>query len=106
MRIVWEQSAYIGNAPVFCTICSHRAYPIRGRRNQLLIAVLYDRHGKVFGEVCRSCVAAGSEGMQARLSERIRGLQDKLAELQMIADEGIQTPSLEQEFQIHKREIG
>lgn len=101
MKIVWEQSVYIGNAPVFCVICGHRSYPVRSRRNQLLLAVLYDKRGVASGEVCRDCVAAGPSGIQLRLQERIQALQAKVAELEGFADAEIQTPSLEQEFQIH-----
>lgn len=101
MKIVWEQSVYVGNAPVFCAICGHRSYPVRGRRNQLLLAVIYDQRGVACGEVCRDCVAAGSAGIQLRLQERLQTLQAKVAELQEFAEVEIQTPSLEQEFQIH-----
>jgi hypothetical protein len=105
VRIVWEQSVYIGNAPVFCIICGQRSYPMRSRRNQLLLAVLYDQHGVAHGEVCRGCVTAGSEGIQLRLQERIQSLQAKAAELQQLADEGVQPPTLEEEFEIHQRDV-
>lgn len=105
MKIVWEHSTYIGNAPVFCTICGHKSFPIRGRKNQLLLAVIYDDQGRVYGEACRDCVAAGSEGIRTRLQERIQSLQSKLTELQAIAQAPIETPSLEEEFQSHRREV-
>lgn len=105
MKIVWEQSVYIGNVPVFCTICGQRSYPIRSRRNQLLLAVLYDKHGVMHGEVCRDCVASGADGIQARLQERIQTLQSKVTELQKLACEQVQPPSLEEEFQIHQRDL-
>ncbi|MBD2460378.1 hypothetical protein H6G89_04910 [Oscillatoria sp. FACHB-1407] len=101
MKIVWERSVYVGNVPVFCTICGHQSYPIRSK-NQLLLAVLYDKQGVVRGEVCRDCVAAGSEGIKARLHERIEALQTKMAELQLVAQEDVETPTLEQEFQVHR----
>ncbi|MBE9182131.1 hypothetical protein IQ268_26550 [Oculatella sp. LEGE 06141] len=105
MKIVWEPSVYIGNAPTFCTICAQRSYPIRSRRNQLLLAILYDQHGVMHGEVCRDCVAAGSDGITARLQERIHSLQAKVAELQTLARESIETPTLEEEFGIHQRDV-
>lgn len=105
MRIVWEQSAYIGNAPVFCTICGRKSHPVRGRRNQLLLAIIYDNQGVACGEACRDCVVAGTEGIKARLHERIQDLQAKISELQLLAQEEIQTPTLEEEFQIHRAEI-
>jgi hypothetical protein len=104
MKIVWEPSVYIGNAPVFCTLCGHRSYPLRVKGNQLLLAVIYDRQGVVRGEACRDCVAAGSAEIKIRLQERIQALQDQVSELQEMAHADIQTPSLEQEFQVHRRE--
>lgn len=101
VKIVWEKSVYVGNVPVFCTICGHQSYPIRSK-NQLLLAVLYDQQGVVRGEVCRDCVAVGSVGIKARLQERIQALKSKMMELEMVAQEDVQTPSLEQEFQVHQ----
>ncbi|NJN59435.1 MAG: hypothetical protein HC879_19040 [Leptolyngbyaceae cyanobacterium SL_5_9] len=105
MKIVWEPSVYIGNAPVFCTICGRRAYPLRTRGNQLLLAVIYDRHEVVRGEACRDCVASGPTGIKTRLQERIQSLQAQVSELQEMTHEEMQTPSLEQEFQVHRREL-
>ncbi|MDX2213114.1 MAG: hypothetical protein SFY66_07480 [Oculatellaceae cyanobacterium bins.114] len=102
VKIVWERSVYVGNVPVFCTICGHQSYPIRAQGNQLLLAVLYDKQGVVRGEVCRDCVSVGSAGIKARLQERIQVLQTKMAELQSVAQEDVETPSLEQEFQVHR----
>jgi hypothetical protein len=73
-------------------------------RNQSLLAIIYDRQDIVRGEACRSCVAAGSDGIKTRLQERIQSLQNQLTELQKLAQETIQTPSLEQEFETHKTE--
>jgi hypothetical protein len=103
VRIVWEQSIYVGNAPVFCAICDRRSHPVRVQ-GQLLLAVLYDQHGIAWGEVCRSCVSAGSAGIKTQLQERIQALQKKTTELQRLAQADIQTPTLEQEFQMHQRE--
>ncbi len=105
MKIVWEQSIYFGNAPVFCCICGHRSHPIRSGSNQLLLAVIYDHDGKMHGEACRDCVAAGTEGIKHRLAERIEALQAKLTELEHLAKENIQIPSIEQEFEMHRREV-
>lgn len=101
MKIVWERSVYIGNAPVFCTICDRRSYPVKVH-GQLLLAVLYDQHSVFQGEVCRSCVSAGSAGIQARLQERIQALQAKTIELQTLAQANIETPTLEEEFHVHR----
>jgi hypothetical protein len=101
VKIVWERSIYVGNVPVFCTICGHQSYPIRSK-NQLLLAVLYDNHDVMRGEVCRDCVASGSSGIKARLQERIQALQDKLSDLERVAQEDVQIPTLEQEFQVHQ----
>lgn len=102
MKIIWETSIYVGNAPVFCTICGCRSYPVKSQQNQFLLAVIYDDRGVALGEACRDCVAAGTEGIRARLQERIESLEAKIAELQMFADSDIQTPSLEQEFQVYR----
>jgi Zn-finger protein len=104
VKIVWEHSIYVGNAPVFCSICGCRSYPIRSRRNQLLLAVIYDQQGVAWGEACRDCVTAGSSGIKARLRDRIQSLQEKIEELQALAIEDIETPTLEQEFQIHQQD--
>lgn len=104
MKIVWEQSIYVGNAPVFCTICGCRSYPIRNQRNQLLLAVIYNQQGVALGEACRDCVVSGSDGIRTRLQERIQTLQTKIDELHMLAKEDIQTPSLEQEFRAYRHD--
>ncbi|HEY9629295.1 MAG TPA: hypothetical protein V6C84_18490 [Coleofasciculaceae cyanobacterium] len=103
MKIVWEHSIYAGNAPVFCSLCDRRSYPVRDRHNQLLLAVIYDGRGVAWGEACQDCVAAGAEGIRLRLQERIKTLQAKVEDLQTLTAEGIETPSLEQEFQIHRQ---
>jgi hypothetical protein len=105
VKIVWERSIYIGNAPVFCAICGHRYYP-RQHGHQLLLAIIYDDQGTVQGEACRDCVAAGPLGIRSRLDERIKSLQDKVNELQHLAQSTIETPTLEQEFQVHRGEGG
>lgn len=104
MKIVWEQSIYVGNAPVFCSICGCQSYPIRNQKNQLLLAVIYDQRGVALGEACRDCVAAGSAGIRSRLQERIQSLQNKITQLQTLAEAEIQTPSLEQEFHVYRQE--
>jgi len=104
MRIVWERSVYIGNAPVFCTVCGQQSYPVRRDGQQLVLAILYNSQGIAWGEACRDCVASGSEGIKLRLQERIHSLQTKLAELQTLAQEPVETPSIEQEFHIHRME--
>jgi len=101
VKIVWEQSVYIGNAPVFCAICGHRAYPVRTRRNRLMLAVLYDDRDVMQGEACRDCVTSGSAEIKTRLQERIEKLQQQMNELQAMAQSEIETPSLEEEFQFH-----
>jgi hypothetical protein len=104
VKIVWEQSAYIGNAPVFCTLCGRRSYPIRGRRNQLLLAVIYDPQGIACGEACRDCVAAGPKGIQARVHDRIESFRSKIADLESLGIDHIETPSLEEEFRLHQQD--
>lgn len=104
MKIVWEQSIYVGNAPVFCTICGCRSHPIRNQQNQLLLAVIYNQQGVALGEACRDCVLAGSDGIRTRLQERIQALQTKIDELQVLAQEKIETPSLEQEFRAYRHD--
>ncbi|HEY9646614.1 MAG TPA: hypothetical protein V6C88_09605 [Chroococcidiopsis sp.] len=69
-----------------------------------MLAVIYDAQGKVYGEACRSCVASGSSGIRDRLNDRIHSLQAKLSDLQTLAQEDIQPPTLEEEFQVHRME--
>ena len=102
MKIVWEQSVYIGTAPIVCVLCGQAARPIRTGTNQLLIGVLYDRHGSVRGEVCHSCVALGAEGIRSMLATRIATMRTKLSDLEAIAQDELQLPSIEQEFYIHR----
>lgn len=102
MKIVWEQNIYVGTAPIFCTLCGQAARPVRSRTNQLLIGVLYDRQGSVRGEVCHSCIALGSDGLRSMLDSRIAALRAKLSELEAIAQDDLQIPSIEQEFYIHR----
>jgi Zn-finger protein len=104
MKIVWEHSIYVGNIPVFCAICGCPSHPVQNKHKQILLAVIYDEKGIAWGEACRDCVSAGSETIQARLQERLQSLQKKIEELQMLAAEKIETPSLEQEFQIHQQD--
>lgn len=104
MKIVWEQSIYVGNAPVFCSICGRQSYPIRNPKNQLLLAVIYNKQGVALGEACQNCVASGSAGIRSRLQDRIQSLQNKVSELQALAETEIQTPSLEQEFQVYHQD--
>jgi hypothetical protein len=104
VKIVWEQSIYVGNAPVFCTLCGRRSHPIRGRRNQLLLAIIYDQRGVACGEACRDCVVSGSVGIKARLQERIQGFREKIAELEHLESEDIEPPTLEEEFQLHRQD--
>jgi hypothetical protein len=70
-----------------------------------LLAVIYNDRGVALGEACRDCVAAGTEGIQARLQERIQSLEAKITELKTFAEAEIQTPSLEQEFQVHRADL-
>src|SRR5690242_10101364 len=104
MRIVWEPSIYVGTVPVFCTICGRQSHPVRNKRNQLLLAVIYDKQGVAIGEACRDCVLAGSTGIRSRLQERIESLEQKITELRVLAEVEIQTPSLEQEFQVYRQD--
>ncbi|KGF72354.1 hypothetical protein DO97_09720 [Neosynechococcus sphagnicola sy1] len=98
MKIQWEPSVYVGNAPVRCAICGDRAHPIRLRGSHYLLAVVYNAQGQVCGEVCRPCIAMGVPGIQERLQERINHLQTQIQELQALAAEPMEVPSLEEEF--------
>jgi len=102
VKIVWEQSVYGGTAPIVCVLCGQAARPIRTGTNQLLIGVIYDRHGTVGGEVCHNCIALGSEGIRSMLVNRIATMRTKLSELEAIAQGELQLPSIEQEFYIHR----
>lgn len=105
MNIVWEQSIYVGNAPVFCAICGRRSHPTRGSRNQLLLAVIYDCRGVACGEACRDCVTSGAVGIRERLQDRIQSLQEKITELEHLRVGDIQPPLLEEEFQLHRQDV-
>ena len=104
VKIVWEPSVYFGSAPVFCTLCGQEARPIRSGANQLLIGVIYDCYDVVWGEACHHCIALGSEGIKALLSSRIDTLRAKLSDLEALAQGELQLPSIEQEFQVHRRD--
>lgn len=107
VKIVWEQSIYFGNVPVFCSICGRESRPVRSGSNQLLLAVIYDDQGVICGEACSDCVSAGQQVIQSRLQDRIEILREKLADVEAIAQlmqNGIELPSLEQEFRVHRRD--
>jgi hypothetical protein len=103
MKICWEPSVYVGQAPTICIICSCRAEPVRVRGSQYLIAVVYDDHGTLRGEACRSCAHSSPHQIHECLQERITSLQAQLTELQAMASEPVQTPSLEAEFKSHSQ---
>lgn len=104
MKIVWEQSVYLGSAPVFCDLCGQSVRPICSGANQLLIGVIYDCHGVMHGEACNQCIALGPEGIKALLASRIETLRARLFELEALAQAELQLPSIEQEFQVHRRD--
>jgi len=56
------------------------------------------------GEACHHCIALGSEGIKALLSSRIDTLRAKLSDLEALAQGELQLPSIEQEFQVHRRD--
>ncbi|BAU43908.1 hypothetical protein HPC62_08385 [Thermoleptolyngbya sichuanensis A183] len=107
MKIVWEQSIYFGNVPVFCSICGRESRPIRSGSNQLLLAVIYNDQGVICGEACSDCVSAGPQVIRARLQDRVEILREKLADVEAIAQlaqDTIELPTLEQEFRVHRRD--
>ncbi len=101
MRIVWEPCIYGGTVHVPCIICGQRAAPVQGRGEQVLLAVVYNDQGRVYGEACRSCVALGVQGIQDCLQERIASLQAQLRDLQELNQGDIQLPTLEEEFKVY-----
>ncbi len=100
VKIVWESCVYGGNAPVPCVLCGRWAKPMQSLRNQALLAVVYDDHGKMYGEVCRSCVQAGAEEIKTRLQERITGLRGQLSDLETLNQGEVELPSLEHELRV------
>ncbi len=104
VKIVWEQSVYWGSAPVFCTFCDQAVRPIRSGANQLLIGVIYDCHSVMQGEACNQCIALGTEGIKALLASRLETLRAKIVELEALAQGELHLPSIEQEFQVHRRD--
>ena len=104
VKIVWEQSVYWGSAPVFCTFCGQAVRPIHSGANQLLIGVIYDCHSVMHGEACNQCIALGSEGIKALLTSRIETLRARVSELEALAQGELHLPSIEQAFQVHRRD--
>ena len=104
VKIVWEQSVYWGSAPVFCTLCGQAVRPIHSGANQLLIGVIYDCHSVMHGEACNQCIALGSEGIKALLASRIETLRARVSELEALAQGELHLPSIEQAFQVHRRD--
>jgi hypothetical protein len=103
LKIRWEPSVYVGQAPVFCVVCGYQARPMRVRGGQYLLAIVYNDQDIVYGEACRSCVASGPHEIRERLQERINTLQSKLRDLQMLVAEDVQVPTLEEEFEPYSR---
>ncbi|AGY56467.1 hypothetical protein [Gloeobacter kilaueensis] len=98
MKVVLEPSVYVGNVPVRCTVCSGRVHPLRLRGRQHLLAIIYNDRGKVCGELCRDCLAAGPEAIRQQLQERLNALQASVQQLQELVAEPIDLPTVEQEF--------
>jgi len=101
MKIIWETCVAVGLAPVPCTLCGRSYRPQRTRNHQFLLALIYNNQGRFCGEACWDCVQAGSEAIHEHLSHRLQTLQTMVEELQILAQEEIQLPTLEQEFRSH-----
>ncbi|MEN9212102.1 MAG: hypothetical protein Q6K80_04965 [Thermostichus sp. DG_1_6_bins_120] len=98
VRIVWERSIYGGNGRVPCIICGGWANPIQRRGHQVLVAVVYNDRGQVYGEACRSCVNLGAQGIKEYLQERIARLRNQLQDLQELEQGEVELPTLEEEL--------
>jgi hypothetical protein len=97
VRIVWEPIIYAGQAPVLCVLCGTRSLPIK-TKGKFLIAVVYNNRGIYCGEACKHCVNARPESIQELLQERLVRLKAQVMELEELAGEEIQMPTLEEEF--------
>jgi hypothetical protein len=98
VRIVWERSIYGGNGRVPCIICGGWANPIQKKGHQVLLAVVYNDRGQIYGEVCRSCLGLGAKGIKECLQERIARLRKQLEDLEELEQGEVQLPTLEQEL--------
>ncbi|UFP92645.1 hypothetical protein [Gloeobacter morelensis] len=101
MKIVWETTVYAGNGPSYCAICTGRFHPLRARGSLSVLAVVYNQRGQACGEACRDCAGASVELLRRLLGERIEKLRSDLQDLEALAAEPIEPPSLEQEFRAH-----
>lgn len=63
-----------------------------------MIAVVYNDRGIYCGEACKHCVNARPESLKELLQERLMRLQAQVMELEELAREEIQMPTLEEEF--------
>ena len=97
MKIVWEPIIYAGQAPVLCVLCGTRSTPIK-TKGKFVIAVVYNDRGIYSGEACKHCVNARPESIRELLQERLARLQTQVVELEELAGEEIQMPTLEEEF--------
>ncbi len=61
-----------------------------------VIARAYRESGEYLTDVCPECLAGGTEGVSRRLRERASYLRRLASELEKLAREEIQAPSLEQ----------
>jgi hypothetical protein len=98
VKIVWERSIYAGNGRVPCIICGGWVTPIQRKGQQVLLAVVYNDRGQIYGEICRSCLSLGAKGIKEYLRERIARLRRQLQDLEELEREEVQLPTLEQEL--------
>ncbi len=98
MRVVWERSIYGGNGRVPCIVCGGWAAPIPKKGQQVLLAVVYNDRGQIYGEICRSCLSLGPKGIKEYLRERIARLRKQLEDLEELEQGEVQLPTLEQEL--------
>jgi hypothetical protein len=73
-----------------CHCCGQVFYP------REVIARAYRESGKYLMDVCPQCLAGGEEGISRRLRQRADYLRNLAAELEKLAKEDIQAPSIEQ----------
>jgi hypothetical protein len=66
-----------------------------------MLAVIYDDHGRVLGEACRSCVNLGAQGIRTLAQERCERLQAELKVMEELSEIEVKIPSLEEELQVY-----
>lgn len=88
MKIYIESNDF--DEKCFCHLCGKVFFPTE------VVARAYRESGEYLTEVCDHCLAGGADGIRRRLSERAESMRMVASELESLARNDIEAPTLEQ----------